>query len=310
MGKDKNKEQDGETATSTESITSPWDACQTNRDLIWEREARDAALAKTIAKAVAREMAKAHVHYQALLNERSTPVIPTSPTITSGASAFKVMDPFDWTKDKAIYQRWQLWSEKARLALDAMEGDSEKTKISYFHHWINGEGMGRIESWKNNKTLISQSEYDRLEEHQKEGKYSSEQIQSYFTLFESLLAPKSYPLLAVEELHFTKQGSMTSGEFHSHIVKITKRCQFPNPEAEERAIRDAIFQGMNSQQARDKAINLMNEEGKELTVEFLMNQLAVEDCNAHYKSLSQLDSTTSVNFAAYDCRQNRGKSNK
>ena len=79
---------------------------------------------------------------------------------------------------------------------------------------------------------------------------------------------------------------MTSGEFHSHIVKIAKRCQFPNPEAEERAIRDAIFLGMNSQLARDKAINLMNEEGKELTVEFLMNQLAVEDCNAHHKSLS------------------------
>ena len=98
------------------------------------------------------------------------------------------MDPFDWTKDKAIYQRWQLWSEKARLTLDAMEGDSEKTKISYFHHWINGEGMGHIESWKN-KTLICQSEYDGLEEHQKESKYSSERIESYFTLFELLLAP-------------------------------------------------------------------------------------------------------------------------
>ena len=170
--------------------------------------------------------------------------------------------------------------------------------------------MGHIESWTNNKTLICQSEYDGLEEHQKEGKYSSESIESHFILFESLLAPKSNPLLAVEELHFAKQGSMTSGEFYSHIVKIAKRCQFPNPEAEERAIRDAIFLGMNSQQARDKAINLMNEEGKELTVEFLMNQLAVEDCNAHHKSLSQLDSTTSVNFAAYDPRQNKGKSNK
>ena len=73
---------------------------------------------------------------------------------------------------------------------------------------------------------------------------------------------------------------------------------------------DTIFLGMNNQQARDKAINLMNEEGKELTVEFLMNQLAVEDCNAHHKSLSQLDSTTSVNFVAYDHRQNKGKSNK
>ena len=218
------------------------------------------------------------------------------------------MDPFDWTKEKSIYQRWQLWSEKARLTLDAMEGDSEKTKISYFHHWINGEGMRHIESWKNSKTLIIQSAYDELES--KEGKYSSERIASYFTLFELLLAPKSNPLLAVEDLHFTKQGSTTSGEFHSHIVKIAKRCQFPNPEAEERAIRDAIFLGMNSQQARDKAINLMNEEAKEPTVEFLMNQLAIEDCKAQHKILSQLNSSSSMDFAAYNHRQNKGKSNK
>ena len=103
---------------------------------------------------------------------------------------------------------------------------------------------------------------------------------------------------------------MTSGEFHSYIVKIAKRCKFPNPEAEERAIRDAIFLGMNSQWARDKAINLMNDEAKELTVEFLMNQLAIEDCNAQHKILSQLNSSSSMNFAAYDCRQNNEKSNK
>ena len=102
--------------------------------------------------------------------------------------------------------------------------------------------MRHIESWKNSKTLISQSAYDELES--TEGKYSSECIESYFTLFELLLAPKSNPLLAVEDLHFAKQGSMTSGEFHSHIVKIVKRCQFRNPEAEERAIKDAIFLGI------------------------------------------------------------------
>ena len=111
IGKDKNKDkehQDGETATSSESITSPQDNHQSNRDHSWDREARDAALAKTIAEAVAREMAKAHAQYQALLNDRSAAVIPTSLKVTSGANGFKVMDPFYWTKDKAIYQRWQL----------------------------------------------------------------------------------------------------------------------------------------------------------------------------------------------------------
>ena len=67
---------------------------------------------------------------------------------------------------------------------------------------------------------------------------------------------------------------------------------------------------MNSQRARDKAINLMNEEGKVVTVEFLMNHLAIEDGNSQHKFLSQLNSNSSVNMVAYDRRQNKGKSNK
>ena len=242
MGKDKCK--DGETAATSETNNPQDEYWDSQRDHSQDQEARDAALVQTITEAVTREMAKAHVHYQVILNERGAATLQTSLKVSSRSHGFKVMDPFNWTKDKSIYQRWQLWLEKARLTLDAMEGDSDKIKISYFHHWINGEGMRHNESWKNSKTLISQSAYDELES--KEGKYSSECIESYFTLLELLLAPKSNPLLAIEDLHFTKQGSMTSGEFHSHIVKIAKRSQFPNPEAEERAIRNAIFLGMNN----------------------------------------------------------------
>ena len=101
-----------------------------------------------------------------------------------------------------------------------------------------------------------------------------------------MLASKSNLLLTAEELCPAKQGSMDSGEFHAHVVRFAKRCRFPCAKAEERAIRDTIFLGMNSTWAREKAINLMNEEGKELTVEFLIQQLEVEDCNAQHKSLS------------------------
>ena len=77
-----------------------------------------------------------------------------------------------------------------------------------------------------NRYLLAK-DYDKLEEDEKEGKYSSEKIESYFTLFELLLAPKSNPLLATEELRFVKQGSMDSGEFHAHVVKIAKDANFP-----------------------------------------------------------------------------------
>ena len=133
---------------------------------------------------------------------------------------------------------------------------------------------------------------------------------SYFILFESMLAPKSNQLLAVKELYMMKQGSMTSGEFHAQITKVVKRCIFSNEKAEERAIRDVLFLEINSSKARDRALNLMNEEGKKLTVDFLMQQLEIEDCNSHHKSQSQLDSTASVHFVSYDHRQNKQDKNK
>ena len=258
-----------------------------------------------------RQMEETRAQYQELLKASCAQKLSSTLKVASGTNGFRVMDAFDWTNDKNIYQRWQLWSHKARLALDAMEGDNEKTKISYLHHWLDGKGIDKIKGWTNSKILIPQEEYDALEERDRKGRYSSDKIESYFSLVENILTPRSNPLLAVEELHLTKQGSMTSQEFHSQILEIVKRCRFPNQAAEDRAVRDAIFIGMNSQRTKDKAINFMNEEdGKEVTVEFLLNHLAVEDGNSQHRFLSQLDSSTSVNVVAYDRRQNKGKSNR
>ena len=322
MGKDKTRDENA--ATSSDA-----------RDQ--DQESRDAALARIIAELVAqqtksivdafskqkaeetqslteafqRQMDKMHAQYEELLKASCTQNFPSTLKVTSSSEGFRVMDPFNWTADKNIYQRWQLWSHKARLALDAMEGDNEKTKISYLHHWLDGKGISKIKGWRNSKALITQAEYDALEERDRKGKYSLDKVESYFSLVESILTPRSNPLLAVEELHLAKQGSMTSEEFYSQILEIVKRCRFPNQAAEDRAVRDAIFIGMNSQWAKDKATNLMNEEeGKEVTVEFLLNHLAVEDGNTQHRFLSQLDSNTSVNMVAYDCRQNKGKSNR
>ena len=142
-----------------------WDGdAATDRDHSRDQESRDAVLAKTIAEAVAlqtqsitemfakqnreaaketqsiaetftRQMEKAHAQYQDLLKETHAAALPTTLKVTSSTDGFRVMDPFDWTMDKNVYQRWQLWSHKARLALEAMEGDTEKTKISYLQHW-------------------------------------------------------------------------------------------------------------------------------------------------------------------------------
>ena len=193
--------------------TRDGDAASTDRDHSQDREAaRDTALAKTIAKAVAvalakqkaeetqsiteaftRQIEKAHAQYEKLFRESCAAALPTTLKVTSSSDGFRVMDLFDWTMNKDVYQRWQLWSHKARLTLDAMEGDTEKTKISYLHHWLNGAGIAKIEGWKNSKILISQADYDALEERDRVGKYSLDKIESYFSLCELVLTPRSNP---------------------------------------------------------------------------------------------------------------------
>ena len=86
----------GESAATTEARN----AHQANRDLSHEREA---TLNRQIMEAIARETAKVTIHFQAILNERTTLNLAGSLKVTSRAAGFKVMDPFDWNKDKVIY---------------------------------------------------------------------------------------------------------------------------------------------------------------------------------------------------------------
>ena len=100
-----NKEPVAEGATATDN---PREACQANRDLSHEREAWKSTLASLIVETVAREVSKAHVQYTTWIKKNCTPTLPTTLKINSGVNGFKVMDPFDWTKDRDIYQCWQV----------------------------------------------------------------------------------------------------------------------------------------------------------------------------------------------------------
>ena len=57
-----------------------------------------------VTDAVARRIAELTVTFMAFLNEWVTTSMPTSLKVTSGADGISTMPPFDWTKDKAIYQ--------------------------------------------------------------------------------------------------------------------------------------------------------------------------------------------------------------
>ena len=122
--RDKDKENINASATVTmgEGAES---AHQATQDLSHERAT---AIDKLVAEAMARETTKINAIFTAIPNQNSAGNMPTSLKVTSGTAGIKAIPSFDWTKDKAIYQGWQLRSEKARHTLDCMEGDSVKIK--------------------------------------------------------------------------------------------------------------------------------------------------------------------------------------
>ena len=245
MGKDKTRDKNAATSSNA-------------RDR--EQESRDTALARTIAQAVAeaftkqkadetklimetftRQMEKTQVQYEELLKASHAQNFPSTLKVTSSSEGFRVMDPFDWTHDKNIYQRWQLWSMKARLALDTMEGDNEKTKISYLHHWLDGKGIDKIKGWMNSKILISQEDYDALEERERIGKYSADKVESYFSLVENILTPRANPLLAVEELHVAKEGSMNFSRLLFSCFTTCKKMSVSKPRGRGKSCKGCNF---------------------------------------------------------------------
>ena len=99
MGKDKTKDRDATTST----------------DASRDQESRDAALARTIAEAVAEafandtkfitetfttQMEKTQVQYEELFKASRAQNFPSTLKVTSSSDGFRVMDPFDWTMDK------------------------------------------------------------------------------------------------------------------------------------------------------------------------------------------------------------------
>ena len=210
------------------------------------RDHRQQAIYQAVTAALSKHTAEMEARFTAMLKASTASSMLVSIKTSSGASQISAMSPFDWIRDKHIYQQWKSWSQWAQHAADAMEGDTEEAKVHYFYHWI-GEGADKIDSWKRNDILFKQDGFDKRKDEEKKGKYSQDKLESYFTLIENLLAPRSNLLLVVEEQYVLKQNSMTAGDFHALISKTAQRCNFPSKEAQERAIRDILYRGMNSQ---------------------------------------------------------------
>ena len=79
---------------------------QTIAEMFAKQNREAAKETQSMAEAFTRQMEKANAQYQDLLKESHAAALPTTLKVTSSSDGFRVMDPFNWTMDKNIYQRW------------------------------------------------------------------------------------------------------------------------------------------------------------------------------------------------------------
>ena len=91
---------------------------------------RQTEIMEAVKAALVEYVSNIEVTITAKVWQEVTSVIPTTIIrASSGTTGVTAVTPFDWTRDKQMYQWWQTWSDQVRHAAVAMEGDGQKCKF-------------------------------------------------------------------------------------------------------------------------------------------------------------------------------------
>ena len=73
---------------------------------------------------------------------------------------------------------------------------------------------------------------------------SKKKLESYWTLFEQHITPKSNGLIAVVELKHLFQGSIILEKFHTRARILMEESEFPTNAMKQRMLRDTVITGI------------------------------------------------------------------
>ena len=137
----------------------------------------------------------------------------------------------DWTNDTGLgerYRKWKKWVEV--LFKGPLNGVVDGVKCNYIIYWSGDHGMELVDKWTT------------------EGKINDgnkEQQNTYWTQFENYIHPQTNQLIAVVELKWLFQGSLSLEDFHTKALRLVTQAGYEG-NAKDRVLRDTIISGLAS----------------------------------------------------------------
>ena len=214
--------------------------------------------------------------------------------------AGKVVDSgpmMDWTRDNQIYTQYRMWKAKVELHFSSIYADyTMEQKSAFLRLWMGDEGLPLIMKWTDTGRL----DFSKTSDPPSSGYI----LQTYWDLLEEELKPKGNRLISIQELFSDKsrQGSRTLNNWLTYVYNLVESCNYGD--SKERIIRDILFVGCSSQNAKDSIVR----KGEDVKLQEVLNILQMEESTRN--TLQMVSSTPPVVSAHYASYENNKKSKK
>ena len=213
--------------------------------------------------------------------------------------AGKIVDSgpvMDWTRDNQIYTRYRMWKAKVELHFSSIYADySMEQKSAFLRLWMGDEGLPLIMKWTDTGRL----DFSKTSDPPSSGYI----LQTYWDLLEEELKPKGNRLISIQELFSDKsrQGSRTLNNWLTYVYNLVKSCNYGD--SKERIIRDILFVGCSSQNAKDSIVR----KGEDVKLQEGLNILQMEESTRNTLQMVSSTPPMQVHYASYE---NNKKSKK
>ena len=123
------------------------------------------------------------------------------------------------------------------------------------------------------------------------------QLNTYWKQFEEYIHPQTNQLIAVVELKWLFQGTLSLEDFHTRALRLVTQAGYEG-DAKDQVLRDTVISGLASDKIRAK----IGKEGHKVTLNRVMEIARLEVSMQHH--LDRMQETAKVNYVQY------GKSTK
>ena len=145
----------------------------------------------------------------------------------------------DWTNDSGLDECYRKWKKQLEVLFKGPLSElTDAVKCNYVIYWSGDHHMDLVDKWTTEKSITDGNKNN---------------LKTYWDKFKEYIHPKTNKLMAVVELKWLFQGSMSLEDFHTKAARLVIQAGYEGG-AKDRVLRDTIISSISSEKIRAKIV--------------------------------------------------------